>query len=280
MVKDVICALATPFKNDKIDFASLRRLLILQENGGIKTLLVLGTTSQSPLLTQNEREDVIRFVKNNTSCNLLCGVESPSTAQCLKSIEAYTKLGVNSFVAVTPFFSKATQQGVILHYTALARACDCLYLYNVPLRTSFDLSLQICQKLSAVKAVKGIKDASNNVERAVFLSGLSNFDLFCGNDGTSLAYKGIGAKGVFSVACNAYPQLLQKAWAGNSQANRTLCTLSSLLFSEVSPVAVNYLLYITGVFDSPKVRLPLTPPTKKLQSKLMRFYETQKRSTL
>ena len=255
MVEGVICALATPFLKDKVHFDSLVRLVEFQKANGVDNFLVCGTTGEAPLLTEKEKEDVLRCVKDCGCKNSVLGIESPSTWGALKQMELASKYNVKSVLVVAPFFSKATKEGVLQHFLTLANQDFATYLYNVPQRTGFDLEVNVVKELAKHKNVVGIKE-SGSIKNALEYANWQNFDLFCGEDALLPIYKSIGAKGCVSALCNVFPRWTVNTWQNKKEKHwQKACKVA---FGEVNPVVVKHLLKRLDVFISDECRTPLS----------------------
>ena len=277
MTNNVICALVTPFYNGKIDFLSLKRLLRLQQES--KQLLVLGSTGENLSLSLNEKQDVLKCVKDNYNGEIIVGVESPSTNQAILECETFEKYSPFCFLVTTPYFFMPETDGVIEHFSAVAKNHK-IILYNVPSRTKVDMPLKATQILAKKRNVIGIKDASKNLERANILSQERNFSVFCGNEEICSCYRLVGARGVFSVVANLMPSLVQDSFLLKQKATFYLSNLCSRLFAQPNPLGVKYLLKKQNLISSCECRLPLTSFSQSNCKKLDACLKNMERESL
>ena len=153
-------ALVTPFKNNKVDFLALEKLIDFQILSGTDAILVLGTTGEASCLTDEERKKIICFAKEkiNNKAQLFVGTGANSTKKTIKNTRIAKECGANAVLIVTPYYNKCTQEGAVLHYSTIANAVDIpIIVYNVPSRTGFNLLPQTTLKLSEIKNIVGIK---------------------------------------------------------------------------------------------------------------------------
>ena len=271
MFDGITCALATPFLNNQVHFDSLVRLVNYQKDNGVNNFLVCGTTGEAPLLTEREKDDVVRCVKDSAFEHVLLGVESPSTWECLKQMELVCKYNLDGVVVVGPYFSKGTHEGVIEHFLTLANEGIKLYLYNVPTRTSFDISPSIVKELAKHPNIVGLQEASGDLVRAMEYTRLKNFDLLGGVDELTSIFKSIGAKGMISALCNSFPRWAKELWQGKTiLAWQKACKVA---FCETNPVVIKYMLKRLDVFVSDECRTPLSKATAQSRKKVDKLFK-------
>ena len=168
MFKGCCTALITPFtKDNKVNFKELERIIEEQIAGGIDALLFLGTTGESPTLTEKEKLDIVKFAvkKVNKRVPVLVGAGSNCTAKAVENSIIYEALGVDGLLIVSPYYNKATQEGLYLHYKEIADSVDIpIIIYNVPSRTGVNVNAETVIKLSKIKNIKGLKQASSDFE--------------------------------------------------------------------------------------------------------------------
>lgn len=273
MLKGAITAIVTPFKDDKINYDVLGELIEFQIKNDIDGIVVCGTTGESSTLSLEEKKEVISFVVQKVSHRVpvIAGTGSNNTAASIElSIYAETA-GADYLLLVTPYYNKATQNGLIKHFTKIAKAVSipCI-LYNVPSRTGVDIASKTVLELSKVPNICGIKEASGNISKALeILSGISsenNFILLSGNDDMIVPLLSIGAMGVISVLSNIAPKdthiMCESFLNGNIELSKQLqlkySQLISSLFCEVNPIPIKAALEVIG-FNVGEPRLPLTP---------------------
>lgn len=263
-------ALVTPFCGGEIDFSALDRLLACQLDAHIPALVVTGTTGEASTLSTEEKEALWRhcvgFVGGQAV--VIAGVGTNCTQTSAELADLARRCGVDALLAVTPYYNKCTQEGLIAHYTAIAEAGDLpLIAYNVPSRTGVDLRAETCLALSRHPNIVGVKEASGSMSRAAEILHLcgTDFSLWSGNDDVITATMALGGQGVISVLSNVCPkavvQMTQSALDGDFQTSAALqlryLPLIRALFSEVNPIPVKAALHECGICGD-EVRLPLT----------------------
>jgi 4-hydroxy-tetrahydrodipicolinate synthase len=271
-------ALVTPFTEDlQVDFKALKKLL-QHTAKGVDYYVVMGTTGEAATCSDEEKKAVLEFVKDNNSADLpiVYGIGGNNTHHVLDSIKTTDFSGVAALLSVSPYYSKPPQEGIVRHFTAIADESPVpVILYNVPSRTSSNLTAETTLRLAAHENIIGTKEASANLEQCMKISKYmpKDFLLLSGDDMQTVAMYSIGAKGVISVLANAFPKVFNKikeyAFAGNyqkaSQQLFKLLEINSPMYSEGNPVGVKYLLEVLGVCKS-FVRLPLAEASGELQA--------------
>ena len=263
-------ALATPFSDGEIDFTALGRLIDMQLQSGTDALVVCGTTGEPATLTQEEKDSVLEFTLERVGGRIpvIAGTGTNCTKITIAQSRRAQKLGADGLLMITPYYNKATQQGLLAHFTAAAEAVDLpVILYNVPSRTGVNLLPETAARLMEQQNIMGIKEASGDISQFAELSRLcgDRAALYAGNDDQVLPMLSLGAQGVISAAANAAPGLMHRlvsSWfEGDAEVCRTvqlaLLPLMKLLFSEVNPIPVKAALEIMGICRA-DVRLPLT----------------------
>lgn len=269
LFKGAATAVITPFKNGKVDFEAFERILSMQINAGISALVVCGTTGESATLTDGEWEDLtsfsVKFSKGRVPVVVGCG--SNSTAIAENKAEKAEKLGADALLCVTPYYNKANTEGLISHFTKVARRTSLpLILYNVPSRTGVDIPLEVYKALSDVENILGIKEASGSAAKCAELISCfkDRYFLYSGSDEINLPILSLGGDGVISVLSNLVPKkvirLCDLAFAENytkaSRLSAELYPLTKALFCEVNPVPIKTALAEIGACTS-ELRLPL-----------------------
>jgi 4-hydroxy-tetrahydrodipicolinate synthase len=279
-------ALVTPFTGeDEVDFKGLRKLLNLTASGGVDYYVVMGTTGESATVTADEKKAILQFVKENNARNLpiVYGIGGNNTRQVLETIAGSDLRGVDALLSVSPYYNKPSQEGIFRHFTAIADASPVpVILYNVPGRTSSNISVETTLRLAAHPNIIGIKEASGNLEQCLRIASEKprDFLLISGDDMFAVAVYTMGGKGVISVLANAYPAIFRKmkelSFAGSAEkANRELFKLldvNPLMYEESNPVGLKALLEKKGVCSA-NVRLPLAPASETLQKKIDKVLE-------
>ena len=263
-------ALITPFSDGEIDFEAFGRLIDRQLAAGTDALIVCGTTGEPATLTQDEKDALLAFALRRAAGRLpvIAGTGTNCTKTSVGQAVRAEKLGADALLVVTPYYNKATQQGLIAHYTAIADAVRLpVILYNVPSRTGVNLLPETAAQLSEQENIMGIKEASGDLSQFAELSRLcgGRLALYAGNDDQALPMLSLGAQGVISAAANAAPEemhRLTEAWLAGDirascEAQLSLLPLIRLLFSEVNPIPVKAALELLGLCRA-ELRLPLT----------------------
>lgn len=264
-------ALVTPFNTDgTIDFTALANLIESQIAGNIDFLVVLGTTAETPTLTSEEKNQLIKFVaeKVNGRVPLVLGVGGNSTALVVDTIKNGLPEGYDAILSVVPSYNKPSQEGLYRHFTAIADASPLpVILYNVPSRTGVNMTHATTIRLSVHKNIIGIKEASGIVGQAekIIAGTTDDFIVLSGDDIITLPLMSIGAHGVISVIANALPkefsQLVHSIQQNKLEEARTMhrkiAPILPLMFTEGNPPGIKCLLALQGKCSA-HVRLPLT----------------------
>lgn len=280
MFKGVGVALVTPFNSDKsIDFKGLKRLVQLQIEGGTDYLVVQGTTGESPVLSLEEKKQILQKVidENNGKLKIVYGVGGNNTmavGELFKQIPS----GVDGILSVSPFYNKPTQKGIIDHFKYLA-SCTRLpiILYNVPGRTSSNMAVETILELAKINNIVAIKEASGNIEQITDLLRLrpEGFGIISGDDPITYPMITMGADGVISVVANALPELFNdmvhlamKGDLNNAlQIHFDLIQVTKYFFQEGNPSGVKEALKLRGVCEK-NLRLPLVEVSSELSAKI------------
>ncbi|HEY8389539.1 MAG TPA: 4-hydroxy-tetrahydrodipicolinate synthase [Clostridia bacterium] len=263
-------AIITPFDDDGVNFRTFERLLDYQLENGTDALVVLGTTGEPATMTEKEKNEVLEFAVNhvNGRIPIIAGIGTNSTASSINNAKQAANLGVDALLAVTPYYNKCTQNGLIKHFLAIADSTDKpVILYNVPSRTGVNILPETCAALSEHPNIVAIKEACGNIDQISTTAALvqGKMDIYSGDDGIIVPILALGGIGVISVASNAVPELVSKIcksfFDGDIQLARQLQfklnPLVKALFSEVNPIPIKAAMNLLG-FDCGIPRLPLT----------------------
>lgn len=266
----VCTALVTPFLGDCINYPMMERLLQRQIDAGIEAVVICGTTGEAPTLTDAEKLELFSRAKKYTGnhCKIVAGTGSNSTVHTVELSKAAEQCGVDGLLIVSPYYNKATAEGLKIHYTAAAQAVKIpVIAYNVPSRTGLDIPLQVYEQLCRVDNIVGIKEASTDIcKTAKIMRTCGNhLTLWSGNDDMTVPMISLGAKGVISVLSNVVPlqtqAMTQAALTGDfytaAAIQIELQPLIELLFCEVNPIPVKAAMNIIG-YDCGQCRLPLS----------------------
>jgi 4-hydroxy-tetrahydrodipicolinate synthase len=271
MIVGSLVALVTPMKIDgSVDWAALKRLVEWQIAEGTHGIVAVGTTGESPTLSVEDHLAVIRTVIEVAAGRVavIAGTGANSTREAIVLTREAAKLGADAALLVTPYYNRPTQEGLYLHYKALAEAVDIpQILYNVPSRTGVDMQNATVARLLGVPNIIGIKDATGNLERGRELIDLlgDGMVVYSGDDATAIDLILAGAKGNISVTANVAPKIMalacEAALIGDAtrayDENERISSLHSALFIEANPIPVKWALAEMGRIEL-GIRLPLT----------------------
>ena len=276
----VCTALVTPMLDNRINYPMLEQLLRRQMDAGIEAVVLCGTTGEAPTLSDSEKLEIISRAKRyaGDGCKIIAGTGSNSTAHAVQMSKAAQQCGVDGLLVVTPYYNKATPEGLLAHYLAILQAVDIpVIAYNVPTRTGVDIPVGVYRDLCAIPNFAGIKESGMDITkttRILYECG-SKMALWSGNDEMTVPMMALGAKGVISVFSNLFPAQMQAmaraALDGDFDTAASLQIqfqpLIDLLFCEVNPIPVKEAMRIIG-FDCGNCRLPLTPMGSENRKKL------------
>ena len=266
-------ALVTPFKTDgSIDYAALKRLIEYQTDNGADFLCILGTTSESPCLDQEERTEIKRFVVevNQGRLPVLMGCGGNNTKAVVKELQSFDLRGVDGILSVCPYYNKPSQEGLYRHFKMIADNCPLpVVLYNVPGRTGINLKSETTIRLANdCRNIVAVKEAGGSLEQVdeIIKNKPSHFDVLSGDDALTFPMIASGAAGVISVIGNALPRefsrMIRLEFNGEYEPARKIhhrfTELYSLLFVDGNPAGVKALLHEMGFIEN-ELRLPLVP---------------------
>ena len=264
-------AIVTPFtQDDKVNFEELGKMIDFQIAGGTDAIIICGTTGESSTLTHEEHDECIKFAVEHTAGRVpvIAGTGSNSTAEAIRLSTHAQNNGADALLLVTPYYNKATQKGLIQHYTAIANSVDLpIILYNVPSRTGVNILPQTAVTLAKnVKNIVAVKEASGNISQVAELAALADgcIDIYSGNDDQVVPLLSLGGVGVISVLSNVMPKLthdmVMSYLNGDVKLSRQLqlsvMNLNKALFCEVNPIPVKEALNMMG-WNEGAVRSPL-----------------------
>ena len=264
-------AIVTPFtQDDKVNFEELGKMIDFQIAGGTDAIIICGTTGESSTLTHEEHDECIKFAVEHTAGRVpvIAGTGSNSTAEAIRLSTHAQNNGADALLLVTPYYNKATQKGLIQHYTAIANSVDLpIILYNVPSRTGVNILPQTAVTLAKnVKNIVAIKEASGNISQVAELAAIADgcIDIYSGNDDQVVPLLSLGGVGVISVLSNVMPKLthdmVMSYLNGDVKLSRQLqlsvMNLNKALFCEVNPIPVKEALNMMGL-NAGAVRSPL-----------------------
>jgi 4-hydroxy-tetrahydrodipicolinate synthase len=269
--KGMASAMITPMHENGVDYDAFGRFIDFQIESGIHALVAVGTTGESATLESAEQREVIRFAVERAAGRVpvIAGTGANSTQRALANTRAACEVGADAVLVVTPYYNKATQNGLIDHYTAVADASTVpVILYNVPGRTGCNLLPKTVAKLAEHPNIVGIKEAAGNMAQVVELMSLcgDKIDVYSGEDALTVPILAMGGVGTISVLSNVVPKeavsMTDAFFAGNIQEAAAMqCKLLPLikaLFSEVNPIPAKAAVSAMG-FGKDYLRMPLTP---------------------
>ena len=273
MISGSIVALLTPMHSDslEVDWDALKKLVEWHIEQGTDSIVAVGTTGESATLSVAEHAQVITVVVEQAAGRIpiIAGTGANSTREAIELTQAAADAGAAACLLVTPYYNKPTQEGLYLHYRAIAEAVDIdQILYNVPGRTACDMLPETVQRLSQINNIVGIKEATGDLERAREVIALcpEDFAVYSGDDATARELMLLGGQGDISVTANVAPKLMSEmcaaALSGNAdralELDSKLAPLHSSLFVEANPIPVKWAVAELGLLAN-ALRLPMTP---------------------
>lgn len=267
LFQGVYTALVTPFKNGRIDWKAFETLLENQVAGKVAGVVPVGTTGESPTLSNEEHIQVIaRTVEIiNGRCQVIAGTGANSTEEAIHLTREAKAAGADASLQVTPYYNKPTQEGIYRHFTTIADQTGLpVVLYNVPGRAGVPIATDTIARLSAHPLMVAVKEAGGSVDRVSEILDLCDITVLSGDDSLTLPMISVGAKGIISVASNLIPgeltAMVDAALAGDFktalEAHRKYYPLFRNLFIESNPIPVKAAMGMTGAI-TPEYRLPL-----------------------
>ena len=275
MFKGSLVAIVTPMQDDgSLDLPALKRLIDWHVAEGTDGIVIVGTTGESPTVNHDEHCELIKTTVTHAAKRIpvIAGTGANSTAEAIELMQYAKSVGADGCLSVVPYYNRPTQEGLYRHFKAQAEAVDLpMLMYNVPGRTVADMSNDTVLRAAQVPGIVGLKDATDNIERASHLirdlarAGKTNFSLLSGCDGTALAFTLMGGHGTISVTANVAPKLMHQmiaaALKGELTAARSindkLLPLHQRLFVEANPIPVKWVVARMGLAGG-TLRLPMT----------------------
>ncbi len=274
-------AIVTPLNENGIDYEKFERLVEWQIAEGINAIVVCGTTGESSTLTDEEHKAAIKFVvdKVNKRVPVIAGVGSNDTAYGIELTEYACEVGADAMLVVTPYYNKATQNGLIQMFTKYADvSTKPIILYNVPSRTGVNIAPSTCQALADHPNIVAVKEASGNISQVAEIAHLcgDKLDIYSGNDDQIVPLLSLGGIGVISVVSNVMPKETVEIcdrWfsgdvAGSAKLQLELLPFINSLFCEVNPIPVKAAVAAMGYCDN-YLRLPLTRMESQNEEKML-----------
>ncbi|MGN0894250.1 MAG: 4-hydroxy-tetrahydrodipicolinate synthase [Succinivibrio sp.] len=273
-------ALITPFKNGKVDYQALEKMVEFHVTNGTTCIVVAGTTGECPTLTFDEHIDVIKkvveFAKGRVA--VMAGAGSNNPVEAINLSNAAKEAGADSLLHNAGYYNRPNQEGLFAHFKMVHDNTDLpIFIYNVPGRTVVNISSETVAKLSQLERVIGIKDATGNLERPWIERNLITkpFIWLSGEDSTAVSFNVAGGQGVISVTANCAPALvakvqnltLEKKWEEAADVQLKLMKLHKLMFKEPSPAPAKYAASLLGLC-SEEARLPILPVSQSLRDEI------------
>ena len=279
-IKGSITALITPFRDGAVDEEAFAAFVEWQIAEGTHGLVPCGTTGESPVLSHEEHRRVIELCIRTAKgrVTVIAGTGSNSTAEAVELTRHAAKAGADAALVVTPYYNKPTQEGLYRHFKAVAEAADIpILIYNIPGRSVIDMQIGTMKRLTELKNIIGVKDATANLARASLqrLALGPDFVQLSGEDATALGFMAHGGRGCISVASNVAPKLCaqfqEACLAGNYREalalQDRLTPLHDALFVESNPAPAKFAVSLLGRARN-ELRLPLVPVTPETEAKL------------
>lgn len=293
MIRGSMSALVTPFKNDNLDLETYEYLIKRQIKYGMNAVVPVGTTGESATLSHDEHKACIEMAVStckNTNVKVLAGAGSNSTKEAIDLAKFAEKCGADAILCVTPYYNKPTQEGLLLHYKAIAQSIDIpLVVYNVPSRTGVNIETSTILRLyKEEKNIIGSKEASGQIDRIETMKTQEkDLILFSGDDALNLSILASGGDGVISVTGNLLPlevsklvkYILNNDLESGRKISNKLFEINKALFMQTNPIPIKVAMYLSGLIPNLEYRLPLFKPNSEFLAfveKILKGYEVQK----
>ena len=287
MFSGSMVALVTPFKESKVDWEGLEALVEFHVRNGTHGIVPCGTTGESATLSHEEHDDVIAAVIKAVKKRVpvIAGTGSNSTAEAVRLTQAAEKAGADGALLISPYYNRPTQEGIYQHYKKVAESVGiALIVYNIPGRTGSKIEPETLARLSEIKNVAGVKEATGSVDQAIDVVRLSKagFGVYSGEDSLTFSLMALGGKGVISTVANIVPKemaeltqaCLKGDWEKGRKLQLKLVPLIRAVFIETNPIPNKTALSLMGKCRG-DLRLPLTPMSepnvKKLKTTMTEF---------
>jgi len=287
MFSGSMVALVTPFKNGSVDWQSLEGLVDFHIKNGTRGIVPCGTTGESATLSHQEHDDVIKAVIKavNKRVPVIAGTGSNSTEEAVRLTKEAEKSGADGALMISPYYNRPTQEGIYQHYKKVASAVGIpLIVYNIPGRTGSKIEPETLARLSEIKNVAGVKEATGSVDQAIDVIRLcgDRFAVYSGEDSLTFSLMALGGKGVISTVANIVPKemsdltdaCLKGDWEKGRKLQLRLIPLIRAVFIETNPIPIKTALSLMGKCRG-DLRLPLTPMSegnlKKLRQAMAEF---------
>ena len=275
-------ALATPFKvNGSVDADALTRLVCHVIDGGADFLVALGTTSEAPTLSADEKKLVINTILDANAGRLpvMLGMGGNNTQAVIEAIKAQDFRGIDGILSVIPYYNKPNQRGMKAHFEAIAGACPVpVVVYNVPGRVGVNLQADTCVELARHHNIVAVKEASGNLQQImeILRDKPADFDVLSGDDGITQPLMALGAQGVISVAANAYTKPFSRMMRAMKEGqidealrlHFAMLQMNQLIFADGNPAGIKCLMSHIGLCEN-VLRLPLVTVNEKVEAEII-----------
>jgi 4-hydroxy-tetrahydrodipicolinate synthase len=271
MFSGSIVALVTPFKDGKVDWPSLEGLVEFHINNGTHGIVPCGTTGESATLDHKEHHEIIERVIQaaNKRVPVIAGTGSNSTAEAVELTRRAERAGADGALMISPYYNRPTQEGIYQHYKKVASAVGIpIIVYNIPGRTGSKIEPETLARLSEIKNVAGVKEATGSVDQAIDVIRLcgDNLAVYSGEDSLTFSLMALGGRGVISTVANVAPREMSELtdacvkgnWEKGRQLQFKLMPLIRAVFLETNPIPIKTALSLMGKCTG-ELRLPLTP---------------------
>lgn len=271
-MKGTYTALITPFKNGQVDYTAYESLLEAQVKAGVEGVVPCGTTGESPTLSHEEHNEIVRFTveKIKKRVKVIAGTGSNSTEESLRLSRHAEKVGADGCLLVCPYYNKPTQEGLYRHFKSVSDAVGLeIVVYNIPGRSGVKIAIETLARLAEIPNVVAVKDATGDIDMAsetVAVCG-EKLSVLSGNDSMNLPILAVGGTGTISVVSNIVPDRIKKLVDHHHKGETgkalgihlALWQLSKVLFLETNPIPVKAAAHLLKMIPSEEIRLPLTP---------------------
>ena len=275
-------ALITPFNEDKsVDFVALERIVNHVIDGGADFLVALGTTSEAPTLTAEEKKQVVSTILKTNAKRLpvLLGLGGNNTSGVIEQIKSQDFAGIDGILSVVPYYNKPNQRGMKAHFEAIADASPVpVILYNVPGRVGVNLQAATCVELAKHPNIVAVKEASGNLQQTmeILRDKPADFDVISGDDAITQPMMALGAQGVISVAANAYIKPFARMMRAMKEGqldvalklHYSMLRMNQLIFADGNPAGIKCLMSHIGLCKN-VLRLPLVPANEKVEADII-----------
>lgn len=281
LFRGVLPALVTPFRNGEVDEDAFVALVERQVAGGVHGVVPVGTTGESATLTHAEHRRVVELCVQTVKGRVpvVAGAGSNSTREAIELVQHAKAVGADGALVVTPYYNRPSQEGLYQHYKAINDAVQLpILVYNVPTRTSVDISNETLERLCKLPNIVGIKDATSDLVRASFqrLRCGEDWVMLSGDDPVALGYMAHGGHGCISVTCNVAPDLCAQFfndifagdWKAALQLQDRLVRLHKALFADASPAPTKFALEHLGLCSA-ETRLPIAPASEAARAEVL-----------